>query len=295
MTIVPVPTLRHDTVSLPGGRRLAWKEWGPGDGAPIIFCTGAGMSGSLGFGWNDLDRLGLRLIAIDRPGLGASDPHPDKTLASWADDVGMLIAAAGLDRPLAVGFSQGAPFALALAATARVEAVAVVAGQDDLGHPALAHLLEPQVAGMVAAARADPKGFAAEVAAVASADWLWDLVIKMSADIDRELYCAPEFMSFYRACLQEGFSQGAEGYARDLAIALGEWPFAVEEIAVPVDLWFGGRDTSPVHSPDLGASLAARLPIASRKVDPAAGGSLLWRNAEAILATLAARRRQAPC
>ena len=30
--------------------------------------------------------LTLRLIAIDRPGLGLSTSHPNKTLSSWVDD-----------------------------------------------------------------------------------------------------------------------------------------------------------------------------------------------------------------
>jgi alpha-beta hydrolase superfamily lysophospholipase len=55
------------------------------------------MSGSLGFGANYLPALGLRLMAIDRPGLGLSDP-------------------------------QGLPFAFALVRGGLVEAIAIVSG-----------------------------------------------------------------------------------------------------------------------------------------------------------------------
>jgi hypothetical protein len=53
-----------------------------------------------------------------------------------------------------------------------------------------------------------------------------------------------------------------------------------------VDLWYGAQDTSPVHSPDFGATLAARLPRATRTVDPGEGGSILWTRARDILARL---------
>ena len=76
------------------------------------------MSGSVAFGAGHLHELDLRLIAFDRPGLGCSDAHPDKTLSSWVDDIEQLILARVLGNATAVGFSQGAPFALALAVIA---------------------------------------------------------------------------------------------------------------------------------------------------------------------------------
>ena len=80
------PPERQRALHLADGRRLAWAEWGPLAGTPVLFCTGAAMSGWLGFGCHHLAELNLRLLAIDRPGLGSSDPHPDKTLESWAAD-----------------------------------------------------------------------------------------------------------------------------------------------------------------------------------------------------------------
>jgi len=56
---------------------------------------------------------------------------------------------------------------------------------------------------------------------------------------------------------------------------------------VPVDLWYGGCDTSPGHSPDFGKTLASRLKNASYTLDPGEGGSILWRKSRGILAKLA--------
>jgi pimeloyl-ACP methyl ester carboxylesterase len=280
------PPERHAAVRLPDGRALAWAEWGPADGRPVLFCTGAGMSGWLGFGAPALPALGLRLLAIDRPGLGGSDPDPGKTLRSWAADVRALIAAQRLAEVTAVGFSQGAPFALTLAGHGLVRAVAIVSGQDDLAHPRLAPLLPAEVAAMVATARDDPAGFERRFARAATAEGLWQLVLSMSGARDRGLYASAAFGAAFRRALDEGFARGAAGYARDLVNALGPWPVAPEDVAVPVDLWYGAQDTSPVHSPDLGATLASRLPSASRTVDPAEGGSILWTRARDILVAL---------
>lgn len=65
-----------------------------------------------------------------------------------------------------------------------------------------------------------------------------------------------------------------------------------EHITVPVELWYGGADTSTVHSPDFGATLATRLPNSTHTLEPREGGSILWTRARDILVRL--RSRVAP-
>lgn len=283
------PPRSQETIRLRDGRGLAWSEWGPEDGVPVLFCPGAAMSGWLAFGAGELEALGLRMLALDRPGLGRSDPHPEKTLRSWVDDVGELVRAAGLESPLAVGFSQGAPFALALAGPPLVRAVAVVSGQDQLGHPRIRPLLHPEVAGMVEAAERDPAGFERHFAGFATARGLWELILGMSSERDLALYRDGTFAAAFERALREGFAQGPEGYARDLVNALGPWPTEPEEVRVPVDLWYGGEDASTVHSPDSGATLAERIPDSTRTFDAREGGSILWTRPREILERLKSR------
>ncbi|WP_199315508.1 MULTISPECIES: alpha/beta hydrolase [Oscillatoriales] len=283
---IATPPERQATMQLHDDRRLAWSEWGLVEGIPVLFCTGAGMSGWLGFGANDIPNLGLKLIAIDRPGLGLSDPHPNKTLSSWVDDIGEFIQSEDLHDVLAVGFSQGAPFTFALAAGGLVKAIAIVSGQDELSHPSLLPLLHPDVKGTILAIQQDPVGFEQRFSQMATADGLWQLIIGMSAECDRVLYESDTFSQAFRRSLQEGFSQGAQGYVRDLLNALSSWQIKLEEIAVPVDLWYGGLDTSTVHSPDFGATLAKRLPFAERIFQPEEGGSILWTQSWHILSKL---------
>ncbi|WP_448640159.1 alpha/beta fold hydrolase [Geodermatophilus sp. URMC 63] len=277
------PTAR--AVRLPGGRDLAWSEWGPPEGRPVLFCPGAGMSGVLGFGVDVLPELGLRLLALDRPGLGRSTHDPAKTSATWAADVGHVVRAEGLRHALGVGFSQGAPFAVALAGAGLLDAVALVAGQDDLR--AQRHLLVPEVAGMLDAVDGDPDGFEREVARSADADWLWQVIVTTAAPRDRALYEETPLGAAVRTAIDDGFGQGAAGYARDLRTALGPWPVRPEDVLIPVHLWYGAEDTSTVHSPDRGRALARRFPVVRHTVLDDEGGALLWTRARDVLAALA--------
>ncbi|MEQ9452518.1 MAG: alpha/beta fold hydrolase [Pseudomonadales bacterium] len=273
-------------LQLTGGRSIAWYEWGEATGTPLIFCTGAAMSGCMGFGANAIRELGVRLISIDRPGLGQSTNDPEKTFASWAEDVREILVAENLlgTEVGAVGFSQGGPFALALAAAGIVNAVALVSAQDELGHPSVRSAVAGEVVAMLDAVNDDPDQFEEHFRSFATADGLWDLIVSMSHPHDRKYYEEPTFAAAYQQALTSGFSQGPQGYVRDLVIAMAPWPFLIDDLLTPIDLWYGGLDTSTVHSPDHGESLASRIRHSRRVLRPDEGGSLLWTNAREILA-----------
>lgn len=283
----PHPPQRQDNIVLRDGRHLAWSEWGPIYGRPVLFCTGAGMSGSLGFAEAALPDLGARLIAIDRPGLGRSDDDPRRTLATWADDVAKLVRQRELQDAVAVGFSQGGPFALQLASAEVVRAIAIVAGQDDLSHPPTFEKLDPKVIGMINGLRQDPEAFMQNIK-MANPEWLWSMIMSMSSEQDQRAFGGEAFASAYRRCLDEGFAQGSGGYVGDVVNTWSPWPFRLEDLRVPVDLWYGRMDTSPVHSPDFGKTMATRIPRARLFIENEKGSSLLWTKAEEILQQLLA-------
>ncbi|MFY3746362.1 alpha/beta fold hydrolase [Anaeromyxobacter sp. PSR-1] len=156
----------------------------------------------------------MRLVALDRPGLGRSDPDPGRTLRDWARDVGEVVAARGLRPARIVGFSQGAPFALACAAAGVVEGAAIVSGSDELAAPHLAERLVPDVRGLVRRVAADPEGAAARFRTM-NAERMRGMVLAASGEADRAVYAEPRFDAAYRRALDEGFAQGADGYAVD--------------------------------------------------------------------------------
>ncbi|MES4901777.1 MULTISPECIES: alpha/beta hydrolase [unclassified Streptomyces] len=268
---------------LSDGRSLGWAEWGPPDGVPVLLCPGAATSRWLGFGADAVHALGVRLVSVDRPGLGVSTPAPGRGFADFADDIRQLAGLRGLGRPPLVGNSQGAPFALACAVEGIASALAVVSGADEVAAPEFATALPPDLRGLVDRTASDPAGTEAFFAGL-SAEAMWDMVMAGSPECDLAVYREPGFAAAYRRALAEGFAHRAAGYARDTVLAMGRWPFDLTRIAVPVDLWYGEHDTS--HSPDNGAFLATRIPGAGRRVVPGIGGAVLWTHAEPVLVSL---------
>lgn len=282
------PANRVRTLSLVGGRKLGCFEWGPPDGAVVLFCSGSGMDGSFAFGAGDVNRLGIRLVSIDRPGFGASSPDPEKSFSSWVSDARELLGFLDVSTVSIVGFSQGAPFALALAAAGLGQCVAIVSGQDELHR--FGAQLDPEVAHLVELVQSDPARFERELASRASPDFVARFVMGAGGPVDEAIHRQTAFRESFRRALSGGFRSGAAGYARDFVLALQPWPFDVEHIQASVDLWYGSEDRSTMHSPDKGTSLQRRLPNATLHLIDGSGGSVLWTAAAQILETLLERR-----
>ena len=275
---------RRGAIHVAPDRKMAWSEWGPSNGIPVLFSPGAGTSSSLGFAASALDGLGARLIAIDRPGLGGTDAKPNRTLSDGAADVRAFVVALSLDRPAIVGFSQGSALALACAAAGAVSAVAIVSGTDELAAPALRAMHPPPILQQIELAAADPAAVEAHLRGATPA-----MLVEMvngSPEVDLAVYRDPTFAAAFAAAVDEAFVRGPDGFARDGLLAMQPWPFDPAGIKVAVHLWYGSLDTSPFHSPDHGATLVRRIPGAKRTIIEGGGGSILWTHGAEILAAL---------
>jgi pimeloyl-ACP methyl ester carboxylesterase len=76
------------TVQLEDGRRLGYAEWGDPSGQPLFYFHG--WPGSLVEGRladQSAKARRVRLIALDRPGMGLSDFQARRTLIDWPADV----------------------------------------------------------------------------------------------------------------------------------------------------------------------------------------------------------------
>ena len=82
------------TFTLLDGRKLGYADYGDPNGKPILYQHGIPGSRIEATRYHDLGKeLGLRIIAIDRPGYGWSTPFREygaRSGKSWAEDVGAL-------------------------------------------------------------------------------------------------------------------------------------------------------------------------------------------------------------
>lgn len=115
---------------LPDGRVLAVDDGGDPAGTAVLYLHGVPDSRLSRHPDDGLTAAaGVRLLAVDRPGCGRSTSAPGRTLGSTVDDLVALLDGLDVDRAAVLGWSAGAPFAVALAARHpdRVTAVGLTA------------------------------------------------------------------------------------------------------------------------------------------------------------------------
>src|SRR4029453_14166211 len=72
-SLCETPLMGGGPLTPPDGRTLAWREYGPSEGRPLLRFQGMPGSRNSRHPHEDAyDRLGVRVIVLDRPGYGAS-------------------------------------------------------------------------------------------------------------------------------------------------------------------------------------------------------------------------------
>ena len=106
------------TVRVRDGRKLGIAEFGTPDGQPIVWLHGTpGARRQIPEEARKLaDARGLRIVGIDRPGVGLSTAHQYEDIFDFVTDLEMVVDQLGIERFATVGLSGGAPYAMAAAA-----------------------------------------------------------------------------------------------------------------------------------------------------------------------------------
>jgi pimeloyl-ACP methyl ester carboxylesterase len=265
------------TVLTVDGRRVAVAEYGDPAGRPVFLLHGIPAS-RLGNGFADRParERGARVIAPDRPGIGGSAPLPGRTIGGYAHEVTALADALGIDRFAVVGYSAGAPYAIAAAAGAadRVRAVALMAGagpvadrdgaRDGMAASDL-QMLDLSVRNPRRAARIlRVQGLVTRIAPGLA---LRSIAGELSA-ADRAALAGGTGRSTLRSFV-EAMRQGGGGVVADYRLYAGVWDVAWANVTVPVEIFQGDADGFvPMHHAE---DFVARLPSGLGRLHPLAG------------------------
>jgi pimeloyl-ACP methyl ester carboxylesterase len=250
-----VADARAGVTHLRDGRALAYAEWGPIEGRPILHFHGV-PDGRFSWGGGSVcvDR-GIRLITVDRPGIGGSDPKPGRSVADWPADVEELAEQLELDRFAVSGWSAGGAYALACAGELgpRIDAVAIVGGSGRLDRPGFVGQMSTAATWRLAKhvpsamtftysalarlARRNPRAAQKVIAAGAS-------------KVDRAVISRPDVGPRLVSAYLEASRPGGRGLTEDMRAMLSPWGFDPSEIRLPVHLVHGRRDTvaPPAHA-----------------------------------------------
>jgi pimeloyl-ACP methyl ester carboxylesterase len=264
-------------VRLADGRTLACLELGDPTGPPVLYFHGyPGSRLEARVAAVSAARLGVRLLALDRPGFGQSTFQAGRSIAGWASDVAALADRMQLGRFSIIGVSGGGPYALACAALLpdRLARVALICPLGPLDVAARkAGMLAQDRALLTLAARAAPlaRGVVRLLANWMRRDADRYLRFMMAGMVspDRDLFADPGYRAIVLASTVEALGQGGRGPAWELTLIARPWGFPLRDVRMPVSLWQGLADQIlPAH---MARRLAAALPACHPRYFPGEG------------------------
>lgn len=241
-----------------------------GEGVPVVLLHGLGLSGALWRRARDDFGPGYQLIVPDLRSAGATREleQDELSLERWAEDLGGLLTALGVERPVLVGHSLGASIALkyALEHPDDVRALALIGADATLGN------LAPRM--LASAERIESMGLETWVAEY------WSKNPPFSPEsLEREPAILAEYRDFVLANDPADYVRQCRAIAgaEDLSGRLGE-------VTQPALVLIGAKDDRTL--PEHGRALAERLGNARVVELPLVGHTLPLEAPEAVAAAV---------
>ena len=230
-------------IALRDGRKVQIEEYGDPAGAPALWFHGAFSSRLEAWSLDAPAReLGLRVLSLDRPGLGGSDPHRGRTVVGYAEDVADVLDALGIERAAVGGLSNGGMYTMAVASALPERVVRAVPYNSST-----------PVADPAARAALSRTGRFSYRALAQRADKLEDMVTRKRGRLatalerrmnpDAHLLDDPGIRAAHEATLAEARRQPGNGYLQqEIQHCTSPWGFDHRAVSVPVAIVSGEKD-----------------------------------------------------
>ena len=274
---------------LADGRVVGFQEAGAPDGRPLLWCHGGLSSSAEVVFLDDAARShGVRVIALDRPGIGRSPLWELGPVSRWSRVVAACADHLGLGRFAVAGWSAGGPFALACAGAVpdRLDAVTLVASMCPVTDPARRKelgLRTDRVLLPLSVRHPEVAKLALEPYRWLPRSLLWRGMLATAGEAERRAL-TPEVRAPVSAMLRQAVAHGVGGVVADYARVGSDWGFSLSNVEAPVTLLQGSADgmVPPAHAEVLRSSLGT----ATLRIVPGAGHFLPITHADEIIGTL---------
>ncbi len=247
------PPLLEGAVGLPDGRRLGFAEYGTPRGPAIFWFPGTpGARRQIPPATRALAaELGVRLIALERPGIGDSTSHLYDSVLDYTRDIEVVADRFGIGRFGAIGLSGGGPYVLACAAAfpGRFTAGAVLGGvaptRGDEAIEGGAIAFAGKLAPVVERIRT-PLGYGLSAMVrllTPFSSQVFDLFMRVSPEGDQVVFARPEMKAMFIDDLSGASERGGvRSLVSDLVLFNRPWGFRLRDIQAPIRFWHGDAD-----------------------------------------------------
>ena len=269
--LLPSPSLapvREYALQLSSGRQVGIAEFGCHDGQPVLWFHGTpGARRQVPFVAREHAlQHGLRILGIERPGIGLSTPHLYSNVAAWGQDMEELADRLALDRLGLIGLSGGGPYVLATAHTMprRVVAGAIFGGVapthgEEAPSGGLTSMAVPAERVLSWLHKPLGKGFSRLIKSLHPfADPIFDALVKYVPGHETEMLGRSALRAMFIDDLLTGSKESMQATVNDIILFARPWGFTLEGIQVPIHFWQGTAD--PLVPLQHAQQMAAAIP-----------------------------------
>ena len=242
----------ENRIKLPGGRVLGYAEYGDSLGYPVFYFHG-GQESRLSSMFMDstAQKLNIRIISPDRPGVGISTFQEERQFLDWGSDIAQLAVSLGLSKYSIFGLSGGAPHVLACIITdsSSIENASIISGATPYDYKGtlkgmwfpvklihwfasrekdkqLRKLIQNDFDGLVNKPEKRIKQFQ---------NYLPKPDKKLMTD-------HPEYAREFIEGSKESYKQGIEAVVQEWKLYVSDWRMKLNTIQFPINLWYGSAD-----------------------------------------------------
>lgn len=273
-------------IILSDGRVLSYAEYGDSEGFPMFYFHG-GQESRLSSIFMDstANKLNIRLISPDRPGIGLSTYQAKRTFLDWGDDIARLATSLNINRYAVFGLSGGAPHVLATVCkdSARIENASIISGATPYNYTGtLKGMWFPVKLIHWFASMPKEKQLRRFIqndfeSLINKPDKRMKQFQKFLPKPDKRLLTdVPEYgWEFINGSI-ESYRQGIDGVVQEWKLYVADWQIDLSNVHFPIALWYGEDDKmAPYHR---GNHYNNTLPNSTLKIKSDEGHFSLIRN-----------------
>ena len=238
-------------LTLSDGRTLEWADNGIDSTQALVFHNGTTCGLTVWNAWlEQAAKSGVRAIALNRPGVGASTRKPGRRITDDVNDVRELIEQLGITKFVSVGWSGGGARALGTTKISGCVAVHAIAGipQADFDNELWNSTVTPERLARIELGRTDPEAMLKLRSSTyeEERDMTSEAVLSF---LEKDMPNYKNFEADYKVLaedfaksIRDALAQGPEADTDDFLANVNEWGFEISEITHPVTLWHGDLD-----------------------------------------------------
>lgn len=246
------PVSNRYNLTAPSGRVVCYAIYGDPSLTKVIFYSHGFPASRLEASLAHTEALknGLSIIALDRPGFGASDYLPGRRFEDWADDVMLVANHYSLANFELFAVSGGTPSAIAAAGLLRerVSHLTIVSGIGPVSNLSSLKGMNPANRLMLTLGHYAPWLGSFFVANLVR---LWRVFPRLIALWFGLLLPRPDFRVLLRRDFRvifmrnilEALSKGPAGPVAEFKLLASDWSYLLAKVSVPTTIWHGDSDT----------------------------------------------------